>query len=299
MTKTYTYTKDLTTFKAEHLKRHISSVQGKPDLRYLEVGVFEGRTLIWMFENILTHPTARATVVDCFVENTEKTFNHNIDVAGIRPKLDIIKNFSNIALHQLPMNFYDIIYVDGSHSSVDVISDCIQAWLLLKEDGFMVLDDYLYHVDGRPDKHQPKFAIDVFLQLYSYDIELLYSGFEIILKKKTANNPRFTSLIGDNAFYCWGTHKLYQRDSMDTIPLTKEEHEELKKYLFNSESYSFRTLQAGPSKTVEKVLQTVPAPATGIRLKKVVAVSRLRRFYDYQKSKLKRMLIFLRRIFGF
>ena len=42
--------------------------KGKPNVRYLEVGVYEGRSFIWMAENILTHPTSRLTGIDPFID---------------------------------------------------------------------------------------------------------------------------------------------------------------------------------------------------------------------------------------
>ena len=34
----------------------------KPGIQYLEVGVFEGRSAIWMIDNILTHSSSQASV---------------------------------------------------------------------------------------------------------------------------------------------------------------------------------------------------------------------------------------------
>jgi len=58
---------------------------------YLEVGVFEGRALLWLLENILTHPTARATCIDLFPYNLEQRFRHNLDLSGYASKVTVMK----------------------------------------------------------------------------------------------------------------------------------------------------------------------------------------------------------------
>ena len=46
--------------------------KGKPDIHYLEVGVYEGRSAIWMLENILTHPSSTLTGIDIFPGDLQK-----------------------------------------------------------------------------------------------------------------------------------------------------------------------------------------------------------------------------------
>ena len=41
-------------------------LEAKPDLRFLEVGCFEGQATIWLLENVLTDTSSRITVVDTF-----------------------------------------------------------------------------------------------------------------------------------------------------------------------------------------------------------------------------------------
>lgn len=37
---------------------------------------------------------------------------------------------------------FDLAYIDGSHLRLDVLSDAVMCWALLREGGLMVLDDY-------------------------------------------------------------------------------------------------------------------------------------------------------------
>jgi len=38
----------------------LDEFKGKPNIAYLEVGAYEGRSVMWMHDNVLTHPTSRA-----------------------------------------------------------------------------------------------------------------------------------------------------------------------------------------------------------------------------------------------
>lgn len=79
---------------------------------YLEVGVFEGRALVWLLENILTHPTARATCIDLFPDDLEQRFRRNLDLSGYASKVTVMKGTSDVELRKLPLDAFDIISRD-------------------------------------------------------------------------------------------------------------------------------------------------------------------------------------------
>jgi hypothetical protein len=62
----YVFTQDWFTRKSPAWEVVLKDLAGKPDLQYLEVGVYEGRSVVWVLENILTHPTSHATGIDIF-----------------------------------------------------------------------------------------------------------------------------------------------------------------------------------------------------------------------------------------
>ena len=55
--------------------RVLAEFKGRPELTYLEVGVFEGKSVVWMLENILTDPSSKVTAVDIFPDELLATFN--------------------------------------------------------------------------------------------------------------------------------------------------------------------------------------------------------------------------------
>ena len=70
----YQFTTAEFSHNAWHWPSTLKDFKDKPNLRYLEIGVFEGRSLLWMLENILTHPSSAATAIDMFPGDLEKKF---------------------------------------------------------------------------------------------------------------------------------------------------------------------------------------------------------------------------------
>jgi predicted O-methyltransferase YrrM len=164
----------------------LGALKGKPDIHYLEIGVNEGRSAIWVLENILTHPTAKLTGIDLFPEGTdfkEKYFN-NLKLSGYAQKATTITGFSQIKLRTLPLNSFDIIYVDGDHRAAGVLADAVLSWDLLKPGGFLIFDDYLWFDKNLPEELRPQIAIDSFITANRNSLEVIHRGYQMIVKKR-------------------------------------------------------------------------------------------------------------------
>ena len=78
-------------------ERHLAHMKNKPDLNYLEVGPFEGRSFFWLLDNIFNHPTTRATAIDVFETGTstwyggdfEARFRKNAKISGRDKDMDL------------------------------------------------------------------------------------------------------------------------------------------------------------------------------------------------------------------
>ncbi len=182
--KQYNFTTNWFTPHIPKWKEILASYKGKPDVNYLEIGVFEGRAMIWMLENILTHPTARATAVDIFPEGLEQRFTRNLKRSGYADKVTVIKGSSQIVLKDLPIHTFDIIYVDGDHSAPAVLADAVLSWLCLKEGGIIIFDDYKYKLEERPPEQRPLIAIDAFVSSYSEYIDTVFVESQYVIRKK-------------------------------------------------------------------------------------------------------------------
>lgn len=78
---------------------------------------------------------------------------------------------------------YDFIYIDGSHTAPDVLTDACMAWPLLKRSSILVFDDYLWG-PPRDVLHRPKLAIDAFVNIFAEQIDIIHSGYQFVVRKK-------------------------------------------------------------------------------------------------------------------
>lgn len=138
---------------------------GRPGLRFLEVGCFEGRTTLWLLEHVLTAPDATVTVVDPFpMDGQRDRFNRNVMPYLEAGKVRIWPYRSGDILAALGNDAFDFVYIDGDHSARQVLEDAVLAWRLLKPGGLMVFDDYWW-----PEKsalESPGIAVDAFYTCY-------------------------------------------------------------------------------------------------------------------------------------
>lgn len=154
----------------------------KPPLRAMEIGSHEGRSAIWMLENLLTHPESRLTCIDIWRNpEVEKRFDRNIYISGQSTKVQKIKDDHWRALCHQPYGF-DLVYIDGSHEAQHVLEDAVWCFRLTKPGGFLIFDDYLWNFPQATIP--PKPAIDGFLASYAPRIELVHKDWQVIIQKK-------------------------------------------------------------------------------------------------------------------
>lgn len=187
----YDFTTNWFTHNIPVWEKVLAPFKGKPDVHYLEVGLYEGRSALWMLENILTHPSARLTGIDIFEGPLKERYLANIERSESSNKVQTIVAPSQVALRGLPLGSFDIIYVDGSHSKDDVLEDAVLSYRLLKEGGILIFDDYRWaglFVSGTTDSPTdfPKAAIDPFVQCFEKHFTVIHNSYQLILRKNLA-----------------------------------------------------------------------------------------------------------------
>lgn len=227
----YNFSADLFSPNIPIWEKFLTSYKGKPNLHYLEVGVFEGRSVIWMLENILTHPTTRITCIDIFPRNVKEIFLGNITKSGFKDKVTTIVGPSQTELRNLPVNTFDIIYIDGSHTADDVLADAILSWPLLKNDGLIILDDYTLWNELYPAELTPMVAIDAFITTYRNYIKIVHRKRQVMIKKLNPFVPHklFTPL-GDYV-YSWNHKKLFHQETKKAVELSDKEKQILERFI--------------------------------------------------------------------
>jgi predicted O-methyltransferase YrrM len=246
-TKDYQFSSDWFTYHIPVWEQVLTGFKGKADVRYLEIGVFEGRSAVWMLENILTHPSARLTALDIFPDDLQDRFVGNIDKSGFREKVEILKGKSQEKLRELPLGSYDLIYIDGSHRAKHVFLDAALSWDLLEGGGLLIFDDYLLNTE-LPSDLIPKGSIDTFLMAFGDEIELLHREYQIIVRKaKHACEWGTCSTIGQYG-YDWGQRALYELATDTPVHLTETEKEALEQFL-----RSYVDFRLNPREVAERV----------------------------------------------
>ena len=191
--KNYIFQADWFSEQISWWEKQLLRFKGKPNLHFLEIGSFEGRSAIWLLENILTDSSSTITCIDTFggspehektqlhISKIEKHFRHNIEESSFEEKVIVKKGYSRDILTELKHGSYDCIYIDGSHKASDVLEDAILSKLLLKKGGIIIFDDYIWE-EGNDERNRPKMAIDAFLEVYKGQYRFLYKGKQVIVE---------------------------------------------------------------------------------------------------------------------
>lgn len=188
------------------LFRHHKETTGEAIQSVLEIGCYEGRASTWICENLLGESGGRLDVIDTFtgteeesgmnqanelikdnVNHIRESFDHNL---SFFPHIDlnIHEGVSQEVLPRLafsdPPFLYDFIYIDASHNSPDTFVDSYYAHKLLKSQGVLIFDDYLWKDPAKPAPvDSPKVGIDVFSLFYSDQYQLLDQGYQVSVLK--------------------------------------------------------------------------------------------------------------------
>ena len=179
----YSFSQDYVSQRSPLWTQHLSELRGQENVRMLEVGSYEGRSAIWFLDNVLTHPSSTITCVDMFYNRmAEIRFDHNIAVSGFLSRVTKVKGRSQEVLKLLREGSYNIIYIDGSHRAVDVQVDASLSWHLVKRDGLIIFDDYLWELE-KPQEDRPQMAIDNFLSDFCLQLEILHKGYQVIVRR--------------------------------------------------------------------------------------------------------------------
>jgi predicted O-methyltransferase YrrM len=162
-------------------------------VRILEIGSWEGRSTLFL----LTYFTqGHLTAVDTWTGSEEYEYNATRDLRDLEARFDgnlapcseRLTKRKGSSLHVLPQlldeqHRFDLIYVDGSHFADDVLTDAILAWRLLKQDGVLIFDDFLWPCYRRW-RANPAWPINMFLKYRAGEYKILNAYLQIILQKK-------------------------------------------------------------------------------------------------------------------
>lgn len=163
-------------------------------LAVLEIGSWEGRSAIFFLRYLRN---CRLTCIDAFAGSAEHlaTPKWSIELPHIEARFDSnlaefggrvekLKDTSTRALGNLLAQGrrFDLVHVDGSHRSVDVRSDATLSWLMVRERGIVIFDDYEWDLAPDPAE-RPGLGIDAFLSDIAGAYRELHRGYQVIIEK--------------------------------------------------------------------------------------------------------------------
>jgi len=158
----------------------------------LEIGSYEGRSCIYFGKKFID---AKITCVDTWSGSDEHL---NIKFQEIENNFDknILNHLGNDRVEKQKISsdvffkknnkFYDLIYIDGDHQTDQVNKDINNAWSILNDGGYLILDDYTWWWYNDLNKN-PASAINNFIynNIDSIDVENLIIWKQVLIKKKS------------------------------------------------------------------------------------------------------------------
>ena len=203
----YEFTNDWFSANIEAWKR-IFAAHGAP-ARVLEIGSYEGRSTVWILENLMTKGSGVVVAVNSWadippddipkgqdprgMQLVEQRFDHNIRVAAQRhpnARVEKHKGRSPLVLSALLARgdnaSFDLVYVDGSHRAPYVLTDLVLAFQLCRAEGLIFCDDYLWQ-QQRELTETPKLAIDAFVACFHQKVRIIPERFYQLYLHKIAD----------------------------------------------------------------------------------------------------------------
>jgi cephalosporin hydroxylase len=166
-------------------------------LKILEIGSWEGRSAIF-FLNFFTN--SHLYCIDTFLGSEEHflkekwssqvgfiedRFDKNLsEFAGRFEKIKD-RSFNALAKMVTDGEKFDIVLIDGSHHSADVLSDAVLTWPMINVGGYMIFDDYDWNYEA-DEILKPRLGVDAFLATRTGSYEECSRGYQLIIRKTAA-----------------------------------------------------------------------------------------------------------------
>jgi predicted O-methyltransferase YrrM len=178
----------------ENFATYLEEFKGKPNLRFLQLGVFTGDATVWLCNNILTDESSKLIDVDTW-EGSDEESHAEMDFSDVfqtykdkvkdLPVVSVVSDTTKYLIRQMDnyIESYDFIYIDADHTTANVLMDAMLSWPLLKPGGIMAFDDYTW---GRnlPPSQTPRPGILLFTERNKDKIETLVINSQYWIKKK-------------------------------------------------------------------------------------------------------------------
>jgi len=160
------------------IKKSLSTITPR---RFLEIGSWEGRSACWFMTEF---PEASIVCIDTF-QGSEEHREQGLDIASTKSRflrntspfgnrVTVLQGHSSKKLFSLEPESFDCVYVDGSHTEEDTLTDLIIAFQLLAPGGILLVDDY--NQTAFPGVRK---AVDTFARVYSSRLRCILCEYQV------------------------------------------------------------------------------------------------------------------------
>ena len=177
-------TNDYFSMHSYNFFKYLNLLEG--NFNYLEIGTYEGNSAMFVAN---TFPKSKVYCVDNW-NKTEEYGDQNFDI--VEKNFDYnTSSFKNILkfknnsddFFKKNNTLFEVIYIDGYHKDFQVLKDCRNAWKILKKNGLLICDDYIWNFYENI-KENPCYSINKFINEIKNENKVLeVSKSQIFIKK--------------------------------------------------------------------------------------------------------------------
>lgn len=146
--------------------------------RILEIGTYTGTSLIHLLQLL---PNSSAIAIDSWDDipelNIQESFMRNLKKYELQDRVEIFKsNPRDKLLDMLQENQdeFHLIMINNNDNTIDVFTDLVLTWKLLRSKGLMVIDNYNNFND----------TVDQFLGQYAKQVKIVFKDHQMFLQKQ-------------------------------------------------------------------------------------------------------------------
>lgn len=160
-------------------EKNLKDIRGKPGIIGIEIGVLNGDCAVFCADRIANGEGSMHYAIDIneteFLKNNISPYKNITFLKG--RSYDVLR--SSVFHEQMA----DYIYVDGSHLAIDVLTDAVLSWPILKDNAILIFDDYGWGAHTDDVKQKPKIAVDSFLGGYTGHCNVFDAGWQVWIRK--------------------------------------------------------------------------------------------------------------------
>ena len=155
----------------------------------LEIGALYGGSSVYILDKFCNKEGSHHYIMDIntneFIQNNIKPYEDKLTYI-LGESSDSFKTFKH---NSETKEFLDFVYIDGNHMCKYVLEDAVNAFYCLKNNGYIIFDDYGGGLE-QEQYLQVKTGADAFYHGYHKYLDIIHTGYQVIMKKINFTNEK-------------------------------------------------------------------------------------------------------------